>query len=77
MSVKYGVGGAATALAVVGTCKSSPCPIFFRRREWQQQQRLTDDDDADMLFTGDGEAFNVRLCRPLPLNISIADIVLV
>jgi hypothetical protein len=33
----------------------------------EQQQRLTDGDDADMLFTGDGEAFNVRLCLLLPL----------
>jgi hypothetical protein len=49
MSLRYGLGGATTALTVVGACKMSDAGLTI----WT-------DLNADMLFTGDGEAFNVR-----------------
>jgi hypothetical protein len=49
MSLRYSLGGATTALAVVGACKIKE---GFPSAET--------DNLLDMLFTGDGEAFNVR-----------------
>ena len=53
MSVSYGAGGATAALGVVGLCESI-IPSF----------EIIANEFADLLFTGDGEAFNVRKCRP-------------
>ena len=52
MSLTYGVGGATSALGVVGLCE-------LRRRSTDIVKKLTD--EPDLLFTGDGEAFNVRI----------------
>ena len=54
MSVSYGAGGATAALGVVGLCESIILFSDFIANEF-----------ADLLFTGDGEAFNVRKCRRL------------
>lgn len=51
MSLYYGLGGATTSLAVIGACE-----LFLDGSE----ERWRTDYLADMLFTGDGEAFNVR-----------------
>ena len=49
MGLGYVLGGASTALAVIGACKMQDGLLV--------QKKLM---PADMLFTGDGEAFNVR-----------------
>ncbi len=48
MSLSYGAGGATAALGVVGLCTSQ---IIFSRGDANGH--------TDLLFTGDGEAFNV------------------
>lgn len=50
MSLTYGFGGATAALGVVGACKFNDAPRYRGSRI---------DVRIDMLFTGDGEAFNV------------------
>jgi hypothetical protein len=54
MSLRYSLGSATTALAVVGACKIK-----------ESFPGAETDKLLDMLFTGDGEAFNVR---PEPRN---------
>lgn len=49
MSLTYAAGGGTAALTVVGLCMRSPfCHSYAQRLQ-----------EADLLFTGDGEAFNV------------------
>ena len=60
MSLAYGAGGTTAALAVVGLCTPSVCSNPVRR--------ITDG-DLDMLFTGDGEAFNVGLSAAVYFDI--------
>lgn len=62
MSLTYYAGGATTALTVVGLCELDP-----KKQIWKTEANGA----PDMLFTGDGEAFNVSYPRGQHIEVII------